>query len=332
MDHIAADIERIGPTELSCVVMGETGTGKEVVARELHRASNRKASFQAINCAAIPHNLLESELFGYRRGAFSGADRDKPGLIKLADGGTLFLDEIGDMPLEAQAKLLRVLQSREVFPLGATTPEHVNIRVICATHRDLYQYVSASKFRGDLFARLNEHAVKLPPLRARKEDIYQLARSFAAKYGAPGLEFTFSFLVALLHYDWPFNVRELESCIKRGVALADGTPLDTRQLPDAIADHMRGYGVRDRVMSPSMMPQRAALPVFDEPSHDAPLQDVAASAGARRGTPTEEELRALLARHKGNVAAVGRELGKERMQVHRWLKKYEISLDDYREA
>ncbi len=338
MDNIAADIERIGPTELSCVIMGETGTGKEVVARELHRASNRKASFQAINCAAIPHNLLESELFGYRRGAFSGADRDKPGLIKLADGGTLFLDEIGDMPLEAQAKLLRVLQSREVFPLGATTPEHVDIRVICATHRDLYQYVSASKFRGDLFARLNEHAVKLPPLRARKEDIFQLGRSFAVKYGAPGLEFTFSFLVALLHYDWPFNVRELESCIKRGVALADGTPLDTRQLPDAIAEHMRGYGVRDRVAGTSMLPP---------PLEDADLRDGKGIAIPARGdvpkppgvptpvrrgpvTPTEEELRELLTRHRGNVAAVGRELGKERMQVHRWLKKYDIRLEDYR--
>jgi transcriptional regulator with GAF, ATPase, and Fis domain len=315
MDHIAADIERIAPTELSCVVMGETGTGKEVVARELHRTSHRKGSFQAINCAAIPQNLLESELFGYRRGAFSGADRDKPGIIKLADGGTLFLDEIGDMPLEAQAKLLRVLQAHEVFPLGATNPERVDIRVVCATHRDLYQYVSEGKFRGDLFARLNEHAVKLPPLRERKEDIYQLARAFTAKYGSPGLGFTFSFLVALLHYDWPFNVRELESCIKRGVALADRTPLDTRHLPDAIAEHMRGYGERERVLAPSNLP----------PPMDGPVPS------PRRAAPTEEELRQLLSRHRGNVAAVGRELGKERMQVHRWLKKYRISLDDYRE-
>jgi transcriptional regulator with GAF, ATPase, and Fis domain len=319
MDHIAADIERIGPTELSCVVMGETGTGKEVVARELHRTSNRKASFQAINCAAIPHNLLESELFGYRRGAFSGADRDKPGLIKLADGGTLFLDEIGDMPLEAQAKLLRVLQAHEVFPLGATTPERVNIRVVCATHRDLYQYVSDGKFRGDLFARLNEHAVRLPPLRDRKEDVYLLSKSFAAKYGEPKLGFTFSFLVALLHYDWPFNVRELESCIKRGVALADGGALDTRHLPDVIAEHMRGYGERERIVAPSLLPP------------PTPARDPAPPSPARRAAPTERELRDLLVRHKGNIAAVGRELGKERMQVHRWLKKYGIDLDAYRE-
>jgi transcriptional regulator with GAF, ATPase, and Fis domain len=335
MDSIAADLERIAPTELSCVILGETGTGKEVAAKGLHRVSGRKGSFQAINCAAIPPQLLESELFGFRRGAFSGADRDKPGLIKLADAGTLFLDEIGDMPLEAQAKLLRVLQAREVFPLGATTPERVDIRVICATHRDLHQYVKEGKFRGDLFARLNEHVVRLPPLRERKEDIYQLARSFCARYGSPELGFTFSFLVALLHYDWPYNVRELESCIKRGVALVDpaitaqggslggGAGLDTQQLPDAIAEHMKSYGQRPRVASPSMLPPEAVL-------HGALPMQANATPPPRTRAPTEAELRELLTRHRGNVAAVGRELGKERMQVHRWLKKYSINLDEYR--
>jgi transcriptional regulator with PAS, ATPase and Fis domain len=325
MDALAADVERIAPTEISCVILGETGTGKEVVARGIHRASGRRGSFQAINCAAIPPNLLESELFGYRRGAFSGADRDKPGLIKLADGGTLFLDEIGDMPLEAQAKLLRVLQAREVFPLGATTAERVDIRVVCATHRDLNQYVREGKFRGDLFARLNEHVVRLPPLRERKEDVYQLAKAFGARYGRPKLEFSFSFLVALLHYDWPFNVRELESCIKRGIALLgadDKGQLDTQHLPDPIAEAMKTYGERTRNTGPSVLPP----PV--QPSQ--PSSQPNAVAAAKRAAPTEAELREVLQRHKGNVAAVGRELGKERMQVHRWLKKYGISLDDYR--
>jgi transcriptional regulator with GAF, ATPase, and Fis domain len=317
MDAIAADLERVAATELSCVILGETGTGKEVAARELHRASGRRGTFQAINCAAIPHTLLESELFGFRRGAFSGADRDKPGLIKLADGGTLFLDEIGDMPLDAQSKLLRVLQSREVFPLGATTPEHVDIRVVCATHRDLYAYVKEQKFRGDLFARLNEHAVKLPPLRERKEDILQLARLFAARYGRPTLTFSFSFLVALIHHDWPFNVRELESCIKRGAALAEGDVLDTPHLPDAVADLMKTYGVRPRVETPSIVPPVVAPIPLPAPS-------------SRRQAPTEPELRELLVRHKGNVAAVGRELGKERMQVHRWMKRYGISVEEFR--
>ncbi len=318
MDAIAADLERVAATELSCVILGETGTGKEVAARELHRASARRGTFQAINCAAIPHTLLESELFGFRRGAFSGADRDKPGLIKLADGGTLFLDEIGDMPLDAQSKLLRVLQSREVFPLGATTPEHVDIRVVCATHRDLYAYVKEQKFRGDLFARLNEHAVKLPPLRERKEDILQLARLFATRYGRPNLSFTFSFLVALIHHDWPFNVRELESCIKRGAALAEGDVLDTPHLPDAIADLMKTYGVRPRVESPSIVPPVVAPIPLPAPS-------------SRRPAPSEAELRELLVRYKGNVAAVGRELGKERMQVHRWMKRYGITVEEPRE-
>ena len=323
MDTIAADFERVAGTQLSCVILGETGTGKEVAARELHRASMRRGSFQAINCAAIPHNLLESELFGYRRGAFSGADRDKPGLVKLADNGTLFLDEIGDMPLEAQAKLLRVLQSREVFPLGGTTPERVDIRVVCATHRDLYQYVKEQKFRGDLFARLNEHAVKLPPLRERKEDIFQLARLFTARYGragSPSMGFSFSFLVALVHHDWPFNVRELESCIKRAVALAEKDVLDTPQLPDAIADLMKTYGVRPRVDAPSLMP-----PPVSTPSPSVPI------SSSRRPPPTEAELRDMLVRHRGNVAAVGRELGKERMQVHRWMKRYAISVEEYRD-
>jgi sigma-54 dependent transcriptional regulator, acetoin dehydrogenase operon transcriptional activator AcoR len=328
MDQIAAEIERIAPTELSAVILGETGTGKEVVARGIHRLSGRRGSLQAINCAAIPHNLLESELFGYRRGAFSGADRDKPGLIRLADQGTLFLDEIGDMPLEAQAKLLRVLQAREVFPLGATTPERVDIRVVCATHRDLYTYVKDGRFRGDLLARLNEHVVRLPPLRERKEDIYLLAKRFCERYGRAHVTFTFSFLVALLHYDWPFNVRELESCIKRGVALTDGAQLDTVHLPDAISEHMKGYGERQRHSIPPVPSAHASPP---PPAEPPPAWDPAVGAPSfRRGPPTEDELRALLERHRGNVAAVGRELGKERMQVHRWLKRYGIDLSLYR--
>jgi transcriptional regulator with GAF, ATPase, and Fis domain len=328
MDTIGAELERIAPTLLSCVLMGETGTGKEVAARELHRVSGRRGSMQAINCAAIPHNLLESELFGYRRGAFSGADRDKPGLIKLADGGTLFLDEIGDMPLEAQAKLLRVLQSREVFPLGATAPEQVDVRVVCATHRDLHQFVKEGKFRGDLFARVSEHLVKLPPLRERKEDVYRLARLFCERYGTPRLTFSFSFMVALLHHDWPFNVRELESCIKRAAALAEGDDIDVAQLPETIGALMRDYGSRG---SPS-----ASFAVSERVSRMPPPSMLTATPvppvpSSRRPPPTEAELRELLSRHRGNIAAVGRELGKERMQVHRWMKRYAIRLEEYRE-
>ena len=322
MDSIAADLERIAPTPLSCVILGETGTGKEVAARELHRVSGRGGTFQAINCAAIPANLVESELFGYRRGAFSGADREKAGLVKLADGGTLFLDEIGDMPLEAQAKLLRVLQSHEVFPLGSTAPEYVDIRVVCATHRNLNWYVSEGKFRGDLFGRLCEHIVRIPALRERKEDIYQLARLFCARYGNRDFSFDFSFIVALFHHDWPFNVRELESCLKRATALAKSNVINVGELPESIAFLMRSYGGRPT------QPHRSI-------EVDSPQRPFSAAArqsdAARRAPPTERELRDLLARHHGNVAAAGRELGKERMQVHRWMKRYGISIEDYRD-
>jgi transcriptional regulator of acetoin/glycerol metabolism len=174
--------------------------------------------------------------------------------------------------------------------------------------------------------------VRLPPLRERKEDIYLLARNFGARYGRPNLTLTFSFVVALLHYDWPFNVRELESCIKRGIALTDGVQLDTVHLPDAISEHMKAYGERPRVAHPSNVPPpMQPLPGVDPfaPSGGGYVPGAIPSA-PRRSAPSEVELRALLQRHHGNIAAVGRELGKERMQVHRWLKRYNIDLSEYR--
>jgi len=305
LDRIASEIRAIAPSPLSVLLLGESGTGKEVVARELHRLSGRTGEFRGVNCAAIPGNLLESELFGYKRGAFSGADRDKPGLISVTDGGTLLLDEIGDMPLTAQAKLLRVLQAREVFPVGATKPEPVDVRVICATHRDLGRMQAENRFREDLFARLNEYQLQLPPLRDRKEDIYLLLKAFLARYGRAGLEPNFQFMTALMHYDWPYNVRELEACAKRAAALATSPQLGVDQLTDSIREEMTDYGSWALGVTPV--------------GHASP-----------KGPPGEVELRAMLQRHQGNVAAVGRELGKARMQVHRWLKRYEISLDDYR--
>jgi transcriptional regulator with PAS, ATPase and Fis domain len=308
MDTIVEELERIAPAALNVLLLGASGTGKEVVASELHRLSGRAGRFAAVNCAAIPANLLESELFGYKRGAFSGADRDKPGLIRAADGGTLLLDEIGDMPLEAQAKLLRVLQVREVLPLGATAPETVDVRVVCATHRDLGKLQREGKFREDLFARLNEYKLALPPLYERKEDVFALVTSFLSRLGRPELKPTFPFMTALVHYDWPYNVRELEACIKRSVALADGPVLLPEHLPEAVADAMDGYG-RPTTRTDDV---RLAKPPPAE------------------GMPSEAELRGLLDAHRGNVAAVGRELGKARMQIHRWMKRYEIEVEDYR--
>lgn len=305
IDRIAAEVGRIAESPLSVLLLGESGTGKEVFAQEIHALSGRSGDFCAVNCAAIPENLIESELFGYKRGAFSGADRDKPGQIRLADRGTLLLDEIGDMPLTAQAKLLRVLQSREVFPVGATKPEPVDVRVICATHRDLRRMQVENRFREDLFARLNEYQLRIPPLRDRKEDVFLLLRAFVARHGRPELVPDFQFMTALLQYDWPYNVRELEACAKRCVALAEQTVLGVGQLPDQIKEDMATYGTW-------------ALGAVPDDEYTG------------KGPPTEVELRAILNRHQGNVAAVGRELGKARMQVHRWLKRYDISLDDYR--
>lgn len=313
MDRIAADVERIAPSTLSVMLFGESGTGKEVVARELHRMSLRRGRFNAVNCAAIPGPLLESELFGYKRGAFSGAAKDKPGLIQTADGGTLLLDEIGDMPLEAQAKLLRVLQAKEVFPLGATSPEPVDVRIVCATHRDLWRLQREGNFREDLFARLNEYQLRLPPLRDRKEDIYTLFRSFLDRHGGSEMVVTFQFMLGLLHYDWPYNVRELEAAAKRCVALADGARLASDQLPPQVAEAMLEYGAR-----------RSS-------AHESSQQfDRRSAPSARASMPDENELRELLRIHAGNIAAVGRELGKARMQIHRWMKRYNIEVDDYR--
>jgi len=315
MDRIAAEIARIARTQLSVMLLGESGTGKEVAARELHQKSNRIGQFHAINCAAIPATLLESELFGYRRGAFSGADRDKPGIIRMADGGTLLLDEIGDMPVEAQAKLLRVLQSREVYPLGATAPEKVDVRIVCATHRDLKRLIQAGKFREDLFARLNEYPLRLPPLRDRKEDLFILARTFLERHGHPHLRCSYGFMLGLVHYDWPYNVRELEACMKRCCALAtDGTITDAL-LPEAVREAMQDYGHQHSEREAFTPPEPSFHPSL-RPHH--------------RGMPSDAELRALLEHHQGNVAAVGRELGKARMQIHRWMQRYGIEIDDFR--
>jgi transcriptional regulator of acetoin/glycerol metabolism len=183
--HLARSLDRIARTEISVVLLGESGTGKEVFARELHGLSGRRGAFQALNCAAIPGTLLESELFGYKRGAFSGADRDKVGLVKAADGGTLFLDEIGDMPLEAQAKLLRVLQSKEIVPLGGTSVERVDVRIVCATHRDLNQLQRDQKFRGDLYARLNEYSLSDEPRPVRARGDHRAASERCCASSAP---------------------------------------------------------------------------------------------------------------------------------------------------
>lgn len=299
---LAGEVARVAPTDLTCMVYGETGTGKERVARALHRLSGRDA-LQIINCAAIPTALFESELFGHKRGAFSGADRDKPGLVHAAQHGTLFLDEIGELPLEVQAKLLRFVETGEVLPLGATRAEIVATRIVTATHRDLSERVASGHFREDLLARLNEHSFVIPPLRERKEDIFMLASSFLRRYAKRPLRLSFDIMDALLAYDWPLNVRELESAIKRAAALCETDTLTRSSLPAHVLAAAHG---------------RPREEVIEE---EAPFH---------RGAPTEAYLRGLLGEENGNIAAVARRLGKRRMQVQRWMSHYGIAPSEYR--
>ncbi len=223
MKEIMEIADRIAPSSATVLIEGESGTGKEVLARYIHRKSGRTGRFVAVNCAAIPETLLESELFGYERGAFTGAVSSKEGKFELADKGTLLLDEIGDMPLSLQAKLLRVIQEQEVERLGAKGAKKVDVRIIATTNRDLERMVEEGTFREDLYYRLNVIPIKIPPLRERKEDVIPLARHFLDKfaklYGREGLNLSPEAEEELLNYSWPGNVRELENVIERAVIL-----------------------------------------------------------------------------------------------------------------
>ncbi len=220
-------LERVAGTDATTLLQGETGTGKEVMAQGLHRLSPRHDErFVAINCAAIPENLLESELFGYERGAYTGAHKQTKGKLELAHGGTLFLDEIGDMPAPLQSKLLRFLQSRTLERVGGREEIPVDVRVVCATHQDLSELMASGEFREDLYYRISEVTVAIPPLRERGEDAVLLARHFlhrcAARHGRQVRDFTDEALAAIRGYRWPGNVRELENKINSAVILADG--------------------------------------------------------------------------------------------------------------
>jgi transcriptional regulator with GAF, ATPase, and Fis domain len=230
-----ADLDRLAPSEASLVIIGETGTGKELVARYVHENSTRKAGpFVAVNCGALVDSLVEAELFGYEKGAFTGAIRDQVGWFEAANGGTLLLDEIGDLPAALQVKLLRVLQEREVVRLGARNPIPVDVRVIAATNIDLEAAVAAGQFRQDLFFRLNVATVRLPPLRERPGDIPSLASHFLELYRSrmerPELVVSDAALVALTAYAWPGNIRELENVIHNAVLLAPGPAIEPSDL------------------------------------------------------------------------------------------------------
>jgi two-component system NtrC family response regulator len=230
MLKVCRNIEKVAPTSASVMLLGESGTGKEVLARALHQLSPRANNrFMAINCAAIPENLLESELFGYEKGAFTGAAKQTKGKVELANGGTFFLDEVGDLPMALQAKLLRFLQERVVERIGGHEEIPVDVRVICATHRNLKELAQSGRFREDLYYRLSEIVVTIPPLRERSGDAALLAHHFKNKFCAQesrqSLHFAQEALAVIEAYGWPGNVREMENCIKRAVIMADGSTI-----------------------------------------------------------------------------------------------------------
>jgi DNA-binding NtrC family response regulator len=296
---------RIAQSLVPVLVRGETGTGKEVTARAVHTLSRRPGAFVAVNCAAIPATLVESQLFGHTKGAFSGATRDEPGFVRAASGGTLFLDEIGDLPASSQAALLRVLQEREVVPVGTTRPLPVDLRIVAATNQPLEALVARGTFRTDLLARLDGFTHTLLPLRERREDIGLLVGDLLGEIAPEPRSVTLAPEVAraLVLYAWPLNIRELGQCLARAAALAAGSRVIERaHLPPAVARVLEGHSV---------------------PGSPGP------------GEPTEgprlrAQLEGLLGQHEGNVAEVARAMGKARMQVHRWMKRFAIDPKRFR--
>ena len=269
-------VEKVAPTNTNILVQGESGTGKELIARAIHYNSQRSdRPFVAINCGALPETLLESELFGHVKGAFTGAMAGKPGLFRSAEGGTVFLDEIGEVSSAMQVRLLRAIQEHEVTPLGSSAPIQFDARIICATNRDLETEVSQGRFREDLFYRLNVIEVRLPPLRDRREDIPLLARAFSARTAGdqkqPEKRIEPRAMAALINYNWPGNVRELQNAIERGFTLS-GEEIDLDSLPPKIRDASQGqFAVRDpEGFRPTLeeVGRRYILEVLSTPNQD----------------------------------------------------------------
>ncbi len=297
MLKVSRTIEKLAPTDVSTLILGESGTGKEVLVKALHNLSERRDKrLVAINCAAIPEALLESELFGYEKGAFTGAAKTTQGKIEVANGGMLFLDEVGDLPLPLQAKLLRFLQERVIERIGGRTEIPVDVRVVCATHRDLPELIQAGDFREDLYYRINEATIRVPPLRERQGDALLLARAFlerfATQFKRPVKHFSPQAIEAVEAYDWPGNVRELENRVKRAVIMAEGNQVSLEDLE---------------------------LPERDEGASPDPfnLREV------REKAESKAILRAL-ARTDGNVSKTAELLGVTRPTLYNLMKKYSI--------
>ena len=305
------DLAQIVKSETPVIIMGASGSGKEVIARAAHTLSQRPGRFVAVNCGSLPRVSVETELFGHKRGAFAGAEQDREGLIMAANGGTLFLDEVSDLPLASQAALLRVLQEREVVPVGATTPVPVDFRLVCSTHRDVERLVARGSFREDLYARIFGFMLQLPTLRERVEDLGLLIGTLLEEL-APQLErpsLSAEAARALLAYHWPRNIRELRTSLQAALALAGGPHIELAHLVEP---------VRRAVAGPIALGARVA-PTSAETS----LNDEQAE---RRQRIIE-----LLQLHRGNISAVARSMGKVRSQVQRWIKRYGLDPESYRD-
>ena len=315
-----APLRQAAPSDLPIVLEGETGTGKEVVARAIHAWSGRRGPFLAVNCAALPEALAEGELFGYRKGAFTGADKASPGVFRGAEAGTLLLDEVSDLPLALQAKLLRVLEQREVQPLGETRPVPIDVRIIVAGQQSLLDASRAGRFRPDLLARLEGMTVRLPPLRRRREDVValfsQLLRSLGGAAPVPAVEG--DLVERLCLYDWPFNVRELVQLVRRLLVLRAGEKtLRAEHLPDRIGEQAAARGAKpggepggDPARPPAASPRRTGR-------RPAELPDVPALVAALRAAD-------------GNVTRAATMLGITRQRAYRLMDSNAVDSDALR--
>jgi two-component system response regulator AtoC len=307
-------LERAAGTDLTVLVLGETGTGKELAARAIHyHSARRERRFVPVNCGALPGDLVESELFGHAKGAFTGAAAAKPGLFEEAEGGTIFLDEVGELPLPAQVKLNRALQEKEIRRVGDTQPVKVDVRVVAATHRDLREEVKAGRFREDLFYRLNVLAVRLPPLRERADDVVLLAGHLLRKH-ARALRrelagFSSEALRRIAGHPWPGNVRELENAVERAAALARGDVVDVSDLPPEVAEATPASAVDPAGVA--SVPYREAV-------------------DRARDQVSRDYLVALMKEFQGNVTRAAERAGVERETLHRLLKKYGLRSDDFK--
>ena len=316
MRQLLSQVSRVGPTRARVLITGESGSGKELVARAVHEASDRNnGPFVKVNCAAIPRELIESELFGHERGAFTGATSQKKGLFELADGGTIFLDEIGDMALGAQAKVLRVLQSGELMRVGGDRLIQVDVRVLAATHRNLQEQVQAGEFREDLYFRLNVVPLPVPALRERREDVEMLARHFidqaCSENGLAIKRLSVEARDALVAYDWPGNVRELRNVIERMVILSDGD-LELQDVPNEIRGSIENEANDGTELFGQSEPLLQALSAGALPE-GLTLRDF-------REAVERSFIRARLFEHGWNVSRTAESLGIERTHLHKKMK------------